>query len=818
MKTKYYFIFGLIILFSNSIFSQAKQNEILLKDAQGNATFIKFNETKVTSSDSSIKSFLRKQYKLNDNIDFKSKKGSITEENGIEARKLQQYYNGIKVEFNEIVIVSKNGRVRTINGKGLNINNLDINPKLSENEALIYLLKKIGAERYAWEDESYEKLIKTDENDINATNYPKGELVIMDRNLFDDTVEPILVYKLEVYAIKPLSKSFYYVDASNGEIILEDAIIKHIQGTAQTRYSGQRIIETQYSGNSYRLRDYTRGSGIETYNMNRGTNYLNAIDFTDNDNIWTSTEYHNSNKDDAALDAHWGAEKTYDYFLQTHNRNSYNNNGGVLKNYVHADLVGMGFLSNDNAFWDGQRMTYGDGQYSFDPLTSIDVIAHEIGHGVCSSSANLLYQGESGAINEGLSDIWGAMVEYYADPTKQTYLIGEEITLNGGPLRSMSNPNSRNQPDTYGGTYWLNPNCGTPSNANDKCGVHTNSGILNYWFYLLSEGGSGTNDIGNAFTINSIGKEKAAKIIYRAETVYFTSTTTYSQARLLTIQAAEDLYGESSIESSMVCLSWYAVGLGDNNCNVNIELTGNTNICNTSNYTYTLNYLPPTSSTNWSVTSNIQIVNSNNTSITIKPINTTINDLATITATISGISVIKEIWIGKPKISIDMQAQANSINYVDVFLVGYQSDIMKQNVTSIIWQKISGNGTFGGYPNDYEAFGSGSNNTWTVDAKVTVGNTCGIVEEYFTVTPPAPGACPNITFNGQSIIIEDPCNPINGLSEINLIESILVYDFKGNLVGKYSSKNTNISSLPGGIYIIKVKLTSGEILTNKIIK
>jgi hypothetical protein len=410
------------------------------------------------------------------------------------------------------------------------------------------------------------------------------------------------------------------------------------------------------------------------------------------------------------------------------------------------------------------------------------------------------------------------MVEHFADPTKQTYEIGEEIKLGGGSLRSMSNPNSRSQPDTYGGNYWINPDCGTPTQSNDYCGVHTNSGVLNYWFFLLAEGGNGTNDIGNPFSVNGVGKEKASKIIYRAESVYFTSTTTYSQARQLTIQAAKDLYGENSIESASTCQSWYAVGVGDNNCTVDIELTGNSTICNTSNYTYALNYLPSNSNTSWSVTSNLQIINSNNSTITIKSVNSSFNGLATITATVNGITIIKDIWIGKPKIKIDMDALGNSINYVDVFLLGYQSDIMNQNITSIIWQKISGNGTFGGSPNDYEAFGHGANNTWSVYAKVTVGNSCGTTIKYFTVTPPAPEPCNNITFDGQGIVIENPCNNINGLSEGNLIKNVLVYDFTGRLVNNYTSKNLNLSSLSSGIYIIKVELITGEILTKKIIK
>lgn len=185
-------------------------------------------------------------------------------------------------------------------------------------------------------------------------------------------------------------------------------------------------------------------------------------------------------------------------------------------------------------------MTYGMGT-ALNPLVSLDVIAHEIGHGLDQNTSNLIYERESGAIDEGLSDIWGAMVEFFAAPEKDTYILAEDVGLT---LRSMSNPKQRNDPDTFGGDFWINPNCGIPTPNNDFCGVHTNSGILNHWFYLLAEGSLATdevNDNGDPFSITGIGKLAASKIIYRAQTVYFTSTTNYQDARNLTIQAAEDL-------------------------------------------------------------------------------------------------------------------------------------------------------------------------------------------------------------------------------------------------------------------------------------
>lgn len=602
MIKKNYFLMALLILVSTNIFSQAKQHEIVSKNKSGTPNFIKLKDTQVSSDTNSVKKFIKDVYNFKENITFKIKKNSTQYFKNIRTEKLQQYYKGIKVEFSELVTSSKDNKLETVSGNFLKIDDLNINPSLSESQALNSILTFINAEQYSWHSSSFENLLKIEQNNPNATSYPKGELIIIDRNLFDNISEPILVYKFNIYSLKPLSRSFYYVNSSNGKLILEDPIIKHIQGPADTRYSNTRTIETEQVGGQFRLRDNTRGNGIHTLNANHvffdssgNLDLSNALDFIDNNNNWTSTEYDNTNKDNGALDAHWGAEMTYDYFFTNHNRNSIDNNGYLLRNYVH---VGNNW---ENAAWDGERMLYGDGNTTFDILTSIDVIGHEIGHGFCENTANLAYRRESGALNEGLSDIWGSMVENFADPLKDTYLIGEEIVLSGGSLRSMSNPNLRNQPDTYEGDFWLNPECGTPTRFNDYCGVHTNSGVLNFWFYLLAEGGSGINDNNDFYSIDGIDKTKASKIVYRAESVYFTSTTNYHQARNLTIQASDDLYGANSTESYNVANAWYAVGVGNQPQQVSHYISGPTQMTPGTGGFYTLN--PYSDATNyvWSI-------------------------------------------------------------------------------------------------------------------------------------------------------------------------------------------------------------------------
>ena len=160
-------------------------------------------------------------------------------------------------------------------------------------------------------------------------------------------------------------------------------------------------------------------------------------------------------------------------------------------------------------------------------------------------------------MNEAFSDIWAACVEYYAAPTKSTWLIGEDIERRSGhtALRSMSNPNAEGQPDTYKGTSWY---AGTA----DSGGVHTNSGVLNHWFYILSVGKSGTNDKGSVFNVTGITIDKAAKIAYRLESVYLTANSTYASARTSGIQSAIDLYGAGSAEVIATTNAFYAVGVG----------------------------------------------------------------------------------------------------------------------------------------------------------------------------------------------------------------------------------------------------------------
>lgn len=473
------------------------------------------------------------------------------DEIGFTHYRYQQYYNNVKVETGQYFLHERNGKIEKANG--VYYSKIDVNPtpSLSYKSALTHALNYCGASVYMWQIGSEENWLKEHENNPLASYYPKGELVIMAKEANFKINDMHLCWKFDIYANEPMSRAFYYIDAHTGDLVYkQDRICTGVaNGSALTMYSGTRAVTTDSTAiNNFRLRDATRGAGVETYDMNNGTSYGAAVDFTDTDNNWTTT----TDDDHAANDAHWGAANTYDYYLNILSRNSYDDAGSVIESYVHRGV------NYNNAFWNGSVMTYGDGDgTTFTPLTALDVVGHEITHGVTEFSSNLVYSYESGALNESFSDIFGAAIEFYAlGETNGDWIVGEDMTPSGTGIRNMMDPNIKSDPDTYLGAFWH-------TSSSDNGGVHTNSGVQNYWFYLLTEGGSGTNDNGDAFNITGLGLGPAAQIAYRNNNVYLTSSSQYADARAGAIQAAIDLYGPCSPEVESTTNAWYAVGVGN---------------------------------------------------------------------------------------------------------------------------------------------------------------------------------------------------------------------------------------------------------------
>ncbi|MFE2180146.1 M4 family metallopeptidase [Streptomyces sp. NPDC059455] len=341
-------------------------------------------------------------------------------------------------------------------------------------------------------------------------------------------------------------------DAATGKKLFEFQGVK--TGTGNSQYSGQVALGTSGSSGSYNLTDAGRGNH-KTYNLNRGTSGTGTL-FTDADDVWGNGT--TSDAATAGVDAHYGAAETWDYYKNVHGRTGIRGDGVGAYSRVHYS---SGYV---NAFWQDACfcMTYGDGSGNAKPLTSIDVAAHEMSHGVTAATANLTYSGESGGLNEGTSDIFAAAVEFYANNADDPgdYLVGEKIDINGDgtPLRYMDKPSK----DGTSKDSWYS--------GVGNVDVHYSSGIANHFFYLLSEG-SGAKVI-NGVSYNSptydnlpvtgVGRDNAEKIWFKALSQRMTSNTNYAGARDATLWAAGELFGQGSAQYNAVANAWAGVNVG----------------------------------------------------------------------------------------------------------------------------------------------------------------------------------------------------------------------------------------------------------------
>ncbi|PEC50739.1 M4 family metallopeptidase [Bacillus sp. AFS096315] len=454
------------------------------------------------------------------------------------ALRLQQVYNGVPVwGSTQTALVADDGVLTAFSGT--------VAPNLDTKKGL-KSEKKVNAY----------KSIKIAEADLGYTPIyekdPTANLVV-----YTNGDEATYAYLVNLNFLSPKPGNFnYFIDASTGKILnsynnLDEADssappTKPGGTTSSTNTTGTGVgvlgdtktLNMTVSGSSYYLQDRLRGSGIFTYDAANKQRLAGTL-WTSPDNLLNSTY------DAAAVDAHYFAGLTFDYYKNVFGRNSYDNKGGALKSSVHYSR------NYNNAFWNGTQMVYGDGDgTTFIPLSGgIDVVAHELTHAVTETSSNLTYQNESGALNEAISDIFGTLIEFYNNKNPD-YLIGEDIytpKIAGDALRSMSDPTKYGDPDNYANRY---------TGTSDNGGVHTNSGIINKAAYLIAKGGTAYG-----VSVTGIGNDKLAQIFYRANTVYLTASSTFSQARAACVQAASDTYGASSAEVTTVNKAFDAVGV-----------------------------------------------------------------------------------------------------------------------------------------------------------------------------------------------------------------------------------------------------------------
>ncbi|TDW87329.1 Zn-dependent metalloprotease [Kribbella pratensis] len=434
----------------------------------------------------------------------------VKDPDGTEYVRYDRTFNGLKVVGGDLIVKRKGETIGQVTyNRGAKVVAVGTKPTLSQSAALT---KGAQAAKF------------------KATGN-KGELVV-----FVTPAKPVLAYEVVTTGVKPdqtPSVLHSFVDAKSGAVLAQDDEVK--TGTGNSMYSGTVSIGT--SG-SYTMTDPNRG-GNYTTDLN-GSTSGNGTTFTDADDTWGTGAA--SNRQTAGVDAHYGAQLTWDYYKNVHGRNGIFNNGQGARSRTH---YGNAYV---NAFWDGTQMTYGDGSSNTHPLTSIDVAGHEMSHGVTEATANLDYSGDAGGLNEATSDIFGTAVEFSANNSSDPgdYLIGEKININGNgtPLRYMDKPSK----DGRSVDCW--------STSTGGLDPHYSSGPLNHWFYLASEG-TGSKVIGgvthsstacNGATITGVGRDVAAKVWYRTLSTKLSSGSTYKDAREGAINSAKELYGADSAQ------------------------------------------------------------------------------------------------------------------------------------------------------------------------------------------------------------------------------------------------------------------------------
>ena len=477
--------------------------------------------------------------------------------------RMQQYYQGVPIFGAQIVRDSDSGVAQSIFGEVPQTFTLDTRPALAGAAAEQAIIAAAGG---------------------SGTLLRRIELTILPMAGGD----PRLAYQTVVSRSGSVFRLF--IDANTGAELLRFSEIQtqSAVGTGRGLVGDTKKMSTRPLAGAFVADDRLRPPSLLTYDMRNNFNRLllvldglvpltTADLATDTDNTWT---------DIPAVDGHAYIGWTYDYYFKRHGRRSLDNrdrpivtliNGVSQQASLNLSLddfftfavnaffcglcgpgnIGVMYFGNGfppNFVLDGQNWTYLAG--------SLDVAAHELTHGVTDSSSGLIYQNESGALNESFSDIMATAAEFYFQPVgsgigQADFLIGEDSIRPPGAsglvgIRSLINPMAFGDPDHYSVRF---------TGTGDNGGVHINSGIPNHAFYLAVAGG--TNRV-SLLTVTGVGianMEQMEKVFYRAFTFLMPANSTFATARAATIQAARDLYPTTASVLNAVTQAWTAVGV-----------------------------------------------------------------------------------------------------------------------------------------------------------------------------------------------------------------------------------------------------------------
>ena len=464
-----------------------------------------------------------------------------------------QYYKGVPVFGADVTRQLENGQTISVFGTLYSGIGLDPSPKLTADAAAAALQRLTGIA-------------------LGPSHAPELTVLPLEDGGFK------LTWRARV--MTPGALTMYFVDAATGDIVLQlsDLKTQAAIGRGTGVLGDDKKVSASVNAGQYVAIDVMRPPQIVSFdmrgNLSRTLDFLNGLltlgmsdVATDTDNAWT---------DGPNVDAHVYSGFTYDYYFKRHNRVGIDNRNLRMLSIVHPvkrqdiftqadDIVGLFYL---NAFYAGDGiMVYGEGLppgFIVLPFgqtvdffaAGLDVIAHELTHGVTDFTSDLVYRNESGALNEAFSDIMAVGVEFMFQPPgtglrQADYTIGEDVFRPGG-IRNLADPSQLNDPDHYSKRF---------TGTQDNGGVHLNATIPGHAFYLAIEGGTNRTSGQSVTGVGGTNREQIEKVFYRAFTAMMPASANFSTARAVTIQAARDLYGSGSAAERAVTQAWSAVGV-----------------------------------------------------------------------------------------------------------------------------------------------------------------------------------------------------------------------------------------------------------------
>lgn len=453
----------------------------------------------------------------------------------------QQLYKGVPiVNAHYILHADSQGRVMSANGLVATIDGIDVTPSLTQGQVRDHLLSR---------------------DDVKHLD--EVDLVIVDEAFPSSSGRYLLAYAAAVGLDQ--DHRTIYIDAHTGrEVAYQSHVCYHtVPGQGESFYYGNLSFNVDSLGpEDYLLYDAERDIRVYNDNDNRSEYRSPSPTF----------DLVNDDKDQIAIDLLWASAGFYDMMRDRFDWVGLDGDSLALEGIVHINQ-GLPFV---NAFWNGEFTHYGDGDCHHSPLASAMIVAHEYMHGVTDYTSDLIYADESGALNEGMSDIFGKYAQYLLLPDDFDWTVDTTIKATdlGRVFRDMSDPLSKGNPAYYGGQNWQ------PGGS-----VHNNSAILNYWFYLLSEGKQGVNEVGYQYDVSPIGIDAAAQITWLCQSSYLTPSSTYADMQAASLQVTTQLYGDDSPELAAVTEAWEAVGLGSPSTemisDIVIQVVTPRNICET---------------------------------------------------------------------------------------------------------------------------------------------------------------------------------------------------------------------------------------------